>query len=482
MLAGGLGCFILALLLGEPFLYLSRREPAPKEDVPVSVCLCIDVSGSMAGSKMDEIKSAAKKFISNRDFVEDHLAIVVFSSSANMLVPFSQDAEKLRNNVDSLLPYGGTNFEAALQSSQSTFETLPEGAPKPAAILLFTDGANSTGNPREAARIASALRKKGTRIIAVATEDADFGYLSGLAGGRSNVIKASDGRFEEAFSQAEQMIASSQLMQSDGNEYSFIETILRTSIWSLFLCVGIALALTGLQNYFLKKPLFTQEKLPMLLFAAVLAGLLAGLIGQLAYAGLLHIGLGFLGRILAWSILGTILAFGMVFFIPNLNRKMAPLFGAIGGGFGSIGFMFMTVLTGDMLGRLLGAFILGACIGLLVAIVEQYYRKLWLMVLYTPRDFVQVNLGEEIVTAGSAKEDTVYISSASPQAGRFQLDGNTVRFKDSSGTRNLKPGDRVNISNVELVLCSKEMPFSPSRFYPMRMSKALQLQAMERGN
>ncbi|MDR1383397.1 MAG: hypothetical protein LBJ67_06075 [Planctomycetaceae bacterium] len=61
MLAAGCGCFAFALLLAEPFLYLTSYE-TPSQ----SFVLTIDVSGSMAGSTMEEVKLAAKQFVETR--------------------------------------------------------------------------------------------------------------------------------------------------------------------------------------------------------------------------------------------------------------------------------------------------------------------------------------------------------------------------------------------------------------------------------
>ena len=152
-----------------------------------------------------------------------------------------------------------------------------------------------------------------------------------------------------------------------------------------------------------------------------------------------------------------------------------PRFGVLGGFLGSIGFLTMTTFMGNTGGRLLGAFILGACVGLLVAIVETFYRKVWLMVVYDPRNFSQVNLGSQAVTAGSGRSDTVPIPGAGEKAASFLVVGDTVQYTDAYGTQSLAPGNRVSVGKVELVVCSKDVPFSPSKFYPMKMSRVREL-------
>jgi len=185
--------------------------------------------------------------------------------------------------------------------------------------------------------------------------------------------------------------------------------------------------------------------------------------------------LGELGRMFAWAVLGALLAFGMVFVIPNLDKAKALGFGAFGGLLGSIGFLIMTATIGNTGGRLLGAFILGACVGLLVAIVETIYRNVWLMVVYDPRNFSQVNLGSQAVTVGSGKNDTIPISGVGAKEATFLVVGDKIQFTDTHGTQSLIPGNRVKVGKVELVICSKDVPFSPSKFYPMKMSRAKEL-------
>lgn len=268
-------------------------------------------------------------------------------------------------------------------------------------------------------------------------------------------------------------------MSSDGTHYTYIEAFLRTSGWTVFLAMGIALALVAIQNHYLKRPLLPPDQLILVSIGAVVAGIVAGLVGQLAHTVFDLVSFGAIGRILAWTVLGTLLARGMVFFMPNLNTAKALQFGALGGFLGVVGYYIMTGIMGDVGGRLAGAFILGACIGLLVVIVETVYRNVWLMVLHDPRDFTQVNLGPKEVTIGSGKEDTVVIAGVSPGAGKFRVDGKTIRYTDVTGTQTLRPGSRIHLGRAELVVCSKETPFSPSKFYPMKMKKAMEMRRDE---
>jgi hypothetical protein len=114
--------------------------------------------------------------------------------------------------------------------------------------------------------------------------------------------------------------------------------------------------------------------------AAALGGAL-GLVAGEVVIGLLRGGL--LGRALSWSVLG--LGIGLGQGLADRSRERL-LYGLIGGGLGGFagGFLF-ELLRGAMADRLdmsqaLGIVILGAGLGLCLALVEQVLRRAWVQV------------------------------------------------------------------------------------------------------
>ena len=489
MLVSAVGCFLFALLV-EPLLYLMQRSASFPKGSPQSICLTMDVSGSMQGEPLGEVKAAARKFINNRDLSRDKIAIVTFSDSAQIIMEFSNSREELINSIDRLYSFGSTNFEAAMRQSEAVVGRKPsddhpeEKVRSPGgdlSILLFTDGENTAGNPEMAVQIASSLAEKNVRIFAIATHDADVQYLARLTKNPAHVIFVRSGDFEKAFAQVEEMIYTKTLAGT--HQGGFQSALIFIMLLTVFLSCGITFFLVGAQNKFLKKPLFTTKQFLFLLTAAVLAGTISGFIAEIFNTGLRFIYLGAVGSLIGWTVLGSILAFGMVFFIPNLKRDIALKGGALGGFLGAIGFLILSSIFGDTGGRLLGAFILGGCIGAMVGIVEVVSRKVWLAVVYSPRDVTVVNLGPQTVTVGSGNDDTVLVrnvdqscgSQCSLPAAEFCVDGNIVRYKGADGNRDLEPGARVKYGQVELVVCSQDVPFSPSRFYPLIFSRVMEL-------
>jgi len=451
MLSAAIGC-LAAAILAEMFLLALPKGVRAEQQSTQSICLTIDISGSMAGAPMREMRAAAKRFIDKRS--SDDLAITIFSSDARILLPFTKNSDELKTTIDNLLAYGATNFEAALRASAEALEKTDSENDR--VLLIFTDGENTEGDENRAIQTAGQLRQKGVRIFSVATDEADVSYLAKLTGDRDRVFYAQGGELDRAFEQAEKMIGIATTIGSESGSHAI--AFIATAGWTVFVALGIALALVAIQNYFLKRAFISSEQAIWVIPGAILAGIVAGIVAQTAMTVLAAIHMGELGRILAWSVLGGLLAVGMVFVIPNLDRMKALGFGALGGLLGSIGFLMMTAAIGNTGGRLIGAVILGACVGLLVAVVETIYRDIWLKVVYGSNDSTIVNLGAQIVTVGSGKKDTVFVDGVRPNAGSFQFEGDKIRYTDPTGSKLLMPGSRVQIGNVVLVVLSKNIP------------------------
>lgn len=93
---------------------------APNADVApsaVTMALVVDVSGSMAGRKLEVAKLAARRFLEALQ-EGDRAVLVPFSSSAGSYGPYEINPETrtlLLDRVDALRAEGGTNLEAGLQ-------------------------------------------------------------------------------------------------------------------------------------------------------------------------------------------------------------------------------------------------------------------------------------------------------------------------------------------------------------------------------
>ena len=450
-LMGAVGCLAAAVLC-EPFLLLTRQAPVTRRQ-PQAVTLLLDCSGSMSGAKLAEMQQAAREFVQRQDLQSDRIAVVGFGSGVHLGWPLSADKAGLQTAIAGLHDGGGTNMSAALLAAADVLD----GSPLSKNILLFTDGMpDSQPETIKAAKDCSAA---GIRIVAVATGDADGHLLQQLAGARELVFPADAGRFAAAFKQAEEAIYGKQLLESGPSTGGLFTSLLRIAAWTGLLAAGIALALACGQSLYLRRTLPGRRTAVLAGVGGLGAGLAAGFVGQLVFAGTPDSAvLVALGRIVAWAILGALVGLGLAFFVPNLRALRGLQGGAVGGMAGAVGFLLGALVLGDVVGRLAGAAILGFCIGLMIAFFEVAFRTLWLEIHYGPREVRAVTLGPEPITIGADQEAcTIFARNAPPVALRYQIQNGEVVCEDvpASRTHRLIPGDRRTVGNVTVVVCAQ---------------------------
>lgn len=106
------------------------------ENVPISVVLLIDTSGSMEGSPLVEAKVAALAFL-NESRPHDAVSLVAFNDKVEVVRPFTTEMLKVRTGVHSLASRGGT----ALYDALSKAIDLMQSAPHPRHVIaLLSDG------------------------------------------------------------------------------------------------------------------------------------------------------------------------------------------------------------------------------------------------------------------------------------------------------------------------------------------------------
>jgi Ca-activated chloride channel homolog len=107
-----------------------------REDIPVSLGLVIDNSGSMR-DKRQRVEAAAIKLVkaSNR---QDEVFIVNFNDDAYLDVPFTSDLPKMEEGLARIDSRGGTAMRDAL--SMSIDHVKQEGKKDKKVLLVVTDG------------------------------------------------------------------------------------------------------------------------------------------------------------------------------------------------------------------------------------------------------------------------------------------------------------------------------------------------------
>lgn len=109
---------------------------------PVDLVTVLDISGSMAGTKLALLKRAMGFVIQNLG-PNDRLAVIAFSSTARRLFPLRRMSETGRQQalqgVNSLIANGGTNIAEGLRKGAKIMEDRREKNPV-ASIILLSDG------------------------------------------------------------------------------------------------------------------------------------------------------------------------------------------------------------------------------------------------------------------------------------------------------------------------------------------------------
>ena len=177
------------LLAALAALLVALAKPQTTVAVPVekaSVMLVTDQSGSMRADDVSPTRLAAAQQAA-RDFLEKvpkelQVGAVSFSDVPQSVSPPSTDRDDVRSLVDGLVADGGTAAGAALPSSLDALDDAGVGGKgrPPAAIILLSDGATTTGaDPVEVAREAG---KRDIPIYTVALGTPDGTVPGGFGG------------------------------------------------------------------------------------------------------------------------------------------------------------------------------------------------------------------------------------------------------------------------------------------------------------
>lgn len=129
------------LRLGEKTKVTLRLDgDCPAFYEKADIMLVVDHSNSMEGEKIVALQEAVRTFVSLMDLQRDQVGMVGFQSFSRLLVPLSQDRQRLMDAIDGLDPVGGTDIAAAIDLAIPEVigpNHRPDAKP---IIILMTDG------------------------------------------------------------------------------------------------------------------------------------------------------------------------------------------------------------------------------------------------------------------------------------------------------------------------------------------------------
>ncbi len=134
---------------GEDGYFMTRLAPVLAESgktLPKDIAFVIDVSGSMAGEKMEQARKALKFCLSNLN-AQDRFNVIPFSTESKPFYPQLVDVSpdkisRAREEVDKLAAIGGTSINEAILDA---LKMSTGNGERPYMIVFMTDGEPTIG-------------------------------------------------------------------------------------------------------------------------------------------------------------------------------------------------------------------------------------------------------------------------------------------------------------------------------------------------
>jgi len=131
----------------DAFRVLENGQPQElkvfkREDVPVSLGLIIDDSGSMR-TKRERVEAASMTLVKESN-PQDEVFIVNFNDEPYLDVPFTNDPKKMEQGLTRIDSRGGTAMRDAIDLSMNYLKS--DGKKDKKALLVITDGNDNASN------------------------------------------------------------------------------------------------------------------------------------------------------------------------------------------------------------------------------------------------------------------------------------------------------------------------------------------------
>ena len=149
-----------------------------------NILICADVSGSMRGQPIEDLRNAVKTFVESSDKIES-VALLTFSSGVENVWGFGTPNEELIAAAQGLGAGGGTNMYGAVQEALNYFSPASDEIN---CVVLISDGedGSSAGADDIYKNIGAPYKQKGVTLYSL-------GLGSGAAGNYLNTLAASTG-------------------------------------------------------------------------------------------------------------------------------------------------------------------------------------------------------------------------------------------------------------------------------------------------
>jgi len=290
------------------FLFPIER-PEVQNDVQIEIrYLLLDVSGSMCGDPLQELKSAVNKYLSILQETEsqDMIGCITFSDSATLLFAPHTDYISMKNIINNLSCTGGTNMSSSLTLALENMKQQEFLYPKE--LILLSDG--MPNNRDNVISIVQQIYDIPIHTIGVG-ESYDSSLLNKISSqtnakfySAEDVSKLS-GIFAEIARQG-----LTQTNNKNNNQMPFLQRLLGWSICALL--IGLTI---GVGN----------EKKEMVLIGSI-GGFLGGVLSCSIFVLIHYLNLtsGTLARFISFSILGICIGL-TIFIVEYIYSRIKPV-------------------------------------------------------------------------------------------------------------------------------------------------------------
>lgn len=158
---------------GEPVTAELRvRLDCPEPPPVLDVILAVDHSGSMGSlGRLEGAQRAVAAFLNSLDEGDVRVGLVAFSTDVTVRLAPATDFAPLREAVDRLRPEGQTAIVQALRAADELLG--PQDPQRSTAVVLLTDGEDSSGSERALLDAAHALHDRGADLVTVCAGECD---------------------------------------------------------------------------------------------------------------------------------------------------------------------------------------------------------------------------------------------------------------------------------------------------------------------
>ena len=114
------------------------------------IIFVLDISGSMAGEKLDRVKRDSTELVSSLlSNKNNRAALITFDTSSQIVSDLTNDKDLLLEEIDNLKETGNTNYYQALVNVDSILQDYQKESDREMVVLFLTDGYPNQDTPNQ---------------------------------------------------------------------------------------------------------------------------------------------------------------------------------------------------------------------------------------------------------------------------------------------------------------------------------------------